>query len=137
MIAIDCLKCTKGKLLFSEDATYREYIKKFDYLVNEKGELLTESIPIFLTYKCNHCGREFKLSFKEVEESVRKAFADRVFKYQSYKYIQENFHGGHIKDTTKMILCGECTGFDGNGNCPDGFYKKCAIRKKEHGIQLS
>ena len=136
-VTIECLKCLKGRLHFDYHKTYNEYFRASNYLSDEKGKLLEESIQLFLVYQCGSCGKEFNLTFGEVEEILRKEIAKKVYEYKAAQYIIDEFQPRDVTNNNVMILCGECKGLDGEGRCPDSFYERCILRTKQHGIQLS
>jgi hypothetical protein len=135
-ITVECPKCLGGRLFFDYHKTYNEYFRASNYLSDKRGKLLEETIQLFLVYQCNKCGKEFNLTFGEVEEILRKEIAAKVYEYKASQYIREEFQPSDVTNNNVMILCGECRGFDGEGRCPDSFYERCILRKKAHGIQL-
>ena len=133
---LPCLKCLHGKLSYDEHRTFEKYYKVVQTLINKKGEILEETIPLYLVYSCEKCGEDFTLTYKEVEAMVRKRVAYDVTRMRILRYIRENQEPADITESNTMILCGECEGFDGKGNCPDRFFNRCELRTKAHGIQL-
>ena len=135
-VTMECPKCFRGRIFFNYYKTYNEYFRASNYLSNHKGEVLEDTIQLFLVYNCHTCGREFNLTFEEVERSLRKEIAKQVYEYKAAQYIKCEIQPKDITNNNVMILCGECKGFDGEGRCPDSFYERCILRKKTHGIQL-
>ena len=135
-VTIKCPKCAHGRLNFDEHATFQEYFRASNYLADEKGKLLEETIQLYLIYICEKCRKTFHLTFQEVEKALREEIAEKVYQLKAALYIKENFRKSDITGDNTMVLCGECPGFDGKGNCPDSFYNRCILRKKSHGIQL-
>jgi hypothetical protein len=135
-VTIQCHKCKNGRLYFDYHGTFNDYFRASNYLSDDKGKLVEDSIQMFLVYTCNVCRKEFRLTFKEVEDALRKEIAGKVYELQAALYIKENFEASDVTNNNVMILCGECRGFDGEGRCPDSFYNRCILRKKTHAIQL-
>jgi hypothetical protein len=135
-VTVKCHKCKDGRLYFDYHGTHNDYFRASKYLSDDKGKLLEESIQLFLIYTCSGCRKKFRLTFKEVEDALRKEIAEKVYELQAALYIKENMQASDVTGANVTVLCGECQGFDGEGRCPDSFYKRCILRKEEHGIQL-
>jgi hypothetical protein len=131
-----CPECNQGQLFFDYQATYEDYFRTSNYVTDSKGELLEETIQFYLVYLCEKCGKKLRLTFQEVEEMFRKKIAADVLRVKNIMYIKENRELEDLRSSSVMIFCGECDGFDGEGNCPDRFFNRCALRTKAHDIQL-
>jgi hypothetical protein len=136
MLIVACPKCLKGKLVFDPSATYNDYYKTENYVVDKHGELVEETVQNYLVYSCDRCESEFKYTHQELDEMIRKQMAQKVIRMKNLRYIKENVEPADLKNSNIIIFCGECDGFDGKGNCPDRFFNRCEIRTKAHGIQL-
>ena len=131
-----CPECNQGQLFFDYHNTYEDYFKTSNYITDSKGDLLEETIQLYLVYLCEKCKKKLRLTFEEVEKMFRKKIAQDVSRVKNLMYIKENRELEDLRSSSVMIFCGECEGFDGKGNCPDRFFNRCALRTKSHGIQL-
>ena len=77
-----------------------------------------------------------KICWNDLKDKEPEKIAKDVLRVKNLMYIKENRELEDLRSSSVMIFCGECEGFDGDGNCPDRFFNRCAIRTKLHGIQL-
>jgi len=129
MITFQCEKCG-NVLVMNEMRTVDEYMKDMDYLVDELGVLQEASIQQYLVYDCAECQESHKLTYKEWEQSVRMQVAKQAMAMRKQKMFKLDLNPHDIDPDNGLEYCGQCDGFDDEGNCLVDIIKQCTIRKK-------
>ncbi len=109
-------------------STTDAYLKDMDYLIDENGELLEDSIQQYLIYRCLKCDKVHKLTYKDWERRFRLKIAKEVMTVRK-KEMFAKLNLNAINADNGMEYCGQCDGFDEEGNCLVDIIKQCTIRK--------
>lgn len=128
MFILSCEECD-GRLILDEFATTSEYTKDMDYFVDELGELQEKSLQNYLIYRCDRCKKTYKYTYKDWEERMRIKIAKEAMQIKKQAMFQ-NIDPGSINPDNGLEYCGQCDGYDGEGNCLVDIIKQCTIRKK-------
>jgi len=129
MFTISCDKC-EGNLIPNEFLTAEEYMKDADYFVDELGKLQEYSIQQYLIYNCRSCEKIYKFNYKEWEKRMRIKVAKEAMSLRKQKMFAEDINPHNIDPDNGLEYCGQCDGYDGEGNCLTDIIKQCTIRKK-------
>jgi len=130
MFSLECEKC--GSLIqIDEHITAEEYSKDMDYLVDEVGYLVESTIQKYLIYKCSNCGATYRFTYKDWEKLIRIKVAKVAMSLRKQKMFAEDINPMIIDPDNGLEYCGQCDGYDNEGNCLVDIIKQCTIRKKE------
>jgi len=129
MFVLPCEKCG-GRLILDEISTMTEYAKDMDYLVDEIGNLVEKSIQKYLIYRCADCADEQKLTYKDWETRMRLKIAKDAMGLRKQIMFSRDINPHTLDPDNGLEYCGQCDGYDGEGNCLTDLVKKCTIRKK-------
>lgn len=130
MFDLECEKCGNS-LQIDEYLTAKEYSKDMNYLVDEIGHLVESTIQKYLIYRCNICGIVYKFTYKEWEELIRIKVAKIAMDLRKQKMFAEDINPMRIDPDNGLEYCGQCDGYDGEGNCLVDIIKQCTIRRKD------
>jgi hypothetical protein len=130
MFDLECEKC--GELIqIDEYLTAEEYSKDMDYLVDEAGHLVESTIQKYLIYRCVVCGINYRFTYKDWEKRIRIKVAKMAMDLRKQKMFAEDINPMIIDPDNGLEYCGQCDGYDGEGNCLVDIIKQCTIRRKE------
>lgn len=129
MFRIECEKCGED-LMIDDRLTMDEYLKDMDYLINETGEIVEASLQEYLIYKCPLCESTYKYTYKEWEELYRKRLAKEIMEVRKIKMFRSHINPHAINPDNGIEYCGQCSGYDNEGNCLVDIINQCTIRKK-------
>jgi hypothetical protein len=129
MFIISCDECG-GDLIIDETLTVKEYMKDMDYFVDEEGKLQEASIQQYLYYQCTKCRKVFKFTYKDWEKRMRLRIAKDAMMFRKQKMFAEDINPYIIDPDNGLEYCGQCDGYDGEGNCLVDIIKQCTIRNK-------
>jgi hypothetical protein len=130
MIDIECDNC--GNQLYIDDVeTANEYGKELSVLLTEDGDLMEDTIPGYLVYKCPACELSYKFSYKDWEKRYRFKIVNQVMEFRKMEMFKTDINPYGVNLDDGIEFCGQCTGYDGEGNCPVGIVRQCTIRKKD------
>jgi len=129
MFTISCDKCD-GDLRINDFLTTEEYMKDSDYFIDELGKLQDDSVQQYLIYKCIQCEELYKFTYKEWEERMRIRTAREVMGLRKQKMFEQDINPYNIDPDNGLEYCGQCDGYDEEGNCLTDIIKQCTIRKK-------
>jgi hypothetical protein len=118
-----CPACENVGLNYDPSKTFNAYSDIFE--IEDVEGIIDGFIADYLVYRCDNCGAEHRLSFKEIEKFARKDISNRVMKLKASAELDR---GMGIRPRY-FIFCGVCSGFDGNGSCPSAVYDTCKIRR--------
>lgn len=128
MFVLSCNDCG-GRLILDELATVDEYTKDMDYIVDEIGDLLEKSIQKYLIYRCADCHTTDKFTYKEWEERMRMKIAKEAMGLRKQIMFSRDINPNNLDPDNGLEYCGQCDGYDGEGNCLVDLIKQCTIRK--------
>ncbi len=129
MFVLSCDECG-GKLILDELTTMVEYSKDMDYFVDEIGELQEKSIQKYLIYKCEDCTKDYKFTYKDWETRMRMKIAKEAMGLRKQIMFTKDINPHLLDPDNGIEYCGQCDGYDGEGNCLVDLVKQCTIRKK-------
>lgn len=118
-----CPACEHEGLHYDPARTVNSYSDIFE--VEDVVGIIDGVIAEYLVYRCDSCGAEHRLSFKEIEKFARKKISDKIMRLKASAELDR---GMGIRPRY-FIFCGVCSGFDGNGSCPSAVYSTCKIRR--------
>ncbi len=131
MFSLKCEKCdNNGMIVINEKLTLDEYMKGANYLVDELGELQEASIQQHLIYQCIKCEELYKFTYRDWEKLMRMQIAKDVMSIRKQKMFRTELNPYDIDPDNGLEYCGQCDGFDNEGNCLVDIIKRCTIRKK-------
>lgn len=130
MFDLECKKCGSS-IQIDEYLTAKEYSKDMDYLVDDVGKLVTSTIQKYLIYRCDMCGIIYKFTYKDWEESIRIKAAKMAMSLRKQKMFAEDINPMKIDPDNGLEYCGQCDGYDGEGNCLVDIIKQCTIKRKD------
>lgn len=128
MFDLGCEKCG-GLIQIDEYLTAEEYSKDMDYLVDEVGHLVEATIQKYLVYRCGVCGTTYRFTYKDWEERIRIKVAKMTMGIRKRKMFEGDINPMRIDPDNGLKYCGQCDGYDGEGNCLVDIIKQCTIRK--------
>ena len=101
-----------------------------EHKVDVEGDIMEESIQQYLVYKCVHCGRSYKFTYKDIELRFRLYIAERVMVAKKIKMLK-TINPYSVKEENGIEYCGQCDGYggDGNGYCLRDIIRQCTIKK--------
>ena len=129
MFTICCDKCG-SELMIDHQATFDEYMKDADYLIDDIEKIAESSLQQYLIYKCGLCGESYKFKYEDWEKRYRKAIAEEVMETRKHDLFK-SFNLSTISADNGMSYCGQCSGYDGDGYCLNDIIKQCTIRKRD------
>lgn len=129
MFDIECDNCA-GRLVINDMATLDQYMKDTDYLVDDEGKVVDESIQQYLVYQCKLCEKTYKFTYKEWELRYRRIMAQQVMELKKQKMFSE-INTQAVDADNGLEHCGQCSGFAGDGYCLVDIIKQCTIRKEK------
>ena len=130
MFDLECEKCGSS-IQIDEYLTAEEYSKDMNYLVDEVGHLVKSTIQKYLIYNCAMCGATYKFTYKDWEELIRIKVAKMAMNLRKQKMFAEDINPMRIDPDNGLEYCGQCDGYDGEGNCLVDIIKQCTIRKNK------
>ncbi len=130
MFEIQCDNCGDD-LVVDDMATLDEYMKDADYLVDDKGKIVEDSIQQYLIYKCLLCEETYKFTYKEWEAKYRKVVAQMAMEMKKQIMFSKNINPQIINPDNGVEYCGQCSGYVGDGHCLVDVIKQCTIRKEK------
>ena len=116
--------------MIDEYKTIEEYMKDMDYFVDETGKLQEASIQQYMFYKCSGCGELYKFTYKDWERRMRLRIAQETMDLRKQKMFAEDINPYTVDPDNGLDYCGQCDGYDGEGNCLVDIIRQCTIRKK-------
>jgi hypothetical protein len=128
MFDLECEKCG-GMIQIDEYLTAEEYGKDMDYLVDEVGHLVESTIQKYLVYRCISCDATYRFTYKDWEKHIRVKVAKIAMDLRKQKMFAEDINPMMIDPDNGLEYCGQCDGYDGEGNCLVDIIKQCTIRK--------
>jgi hypothetical protein len=129
MLPIVCDKCN-GELVLDEALTIEEYMKDMDYFVDELGNIQDSCIQQYMFYVCSFCKTAYKFTYKDWEQRMRLRIAKEAMDLRKQKMFAEDINPYTIDPDNGIDYCGQCDGYDGEGNCLVDIIRQCTIRKK-------
>lgn len=129
MFEIYCDGCG-SELEVDSQATFDEYYKEFERLVNSVDTIVEITAPNYLLYKCINCESAYKLTYKEWEERHRTKIAEEVVEFKKQQMFREKINPQTIRPNSGSRFCGQCSGYFGDGNCLNDVIRQCTIRKE-------
>lgn len=120
---LKCPACEEGDLEFSHGETFEAYDTLFD--LEDIDTIVDGVINQFLVFRCMKCQMTQRLTYRMVEEMVRKDISKKVMTMKAIDNTRANLS----KKIRYYVYCGCCPGFDGRGSCPPDIYYKCELRK--------
>ncbi len=130
MFEIQCDDCGDD-LIADEMATLDEYMKDADYLVDDQGKVVEESIQQYLIYKCLLCEKTYKFTYKEWEAKYRQVIAQLAMEMRKQVMFSNDINPQIINSDNGLEYCGQCSGYAGDGHCLVDIIKQCTIRKEK------
>jgi len=130
MLDLECDVCS-SKLVVDVKETIDAYSEDMDYILDDMGDIVEKTLQEYLVYKCQDCGKIYKLTYVDWELRMRKLIAYRVMEVRKQKMFREEINPKSINPDNGVELCGQCSGYAGDGWCFVDVIKQCTIRKKD------
>jgi DNA-directed RNA polymerase subunit RPC12/RpoP len=128
VIVIECDKCA-GRVEVDSTKTLDDYVDNLKCIVDRKGKLVEDTILPYLIYKCIKCGKIYKFTYKEWEKRMRIQLSKIAMELRKKKMFGSNTELLSIDPDSGLDYCGQCTGYDGDGNCLVDIIKQCSLRR--------
>lgn len=129
MFGLECEKCG-GLILIDEELTAKEYTKDMNYLVTKDGKLDVSTIQVYVIYRCLKCNKLYRFTHKDWEELIRIKIAKMTMDIRKQRMFAKDINPLLIDPDNGLEYCGQCDGYDGEGNCLVDIIKQCTIRRK-------
>lgn len=130
MLGIDCDVCN-GLAIFDEVATRMAYTEDANYMIDEVGKIIEETLQQYLIYTCMNCNTQYNLTYKEWELRTRERLAKEVMEARKFNIFKGVVDPSKVDPDNGLEWCGKCSGVDNEGNCYSDIIKVCTIINKE------
>ena len=127
MFDIRCEKCN-SMLIIDQRATTKQFYNDMDYMVDDVGKIVEETLQNYLIYTCGMCESSQKYTYKEWELQYRKKIASEIMLVKKLNMFK-TLNPETIKEDNGLSHCGQCDGYAGDGYCLNDIIKQCTIRK--------
>jgi hypothetical protein len=130
MFEIQCDDCGES-LIIDMKETADDYSKTMNYMLDQEGKLMPDTIQNYLIYKCIRCDKVYKLTYQDWERMFREKLAWEIMEIRKQKMFSEEINPQTIHADNGMDFCGQCSGYAGDGNCFKDIIRQCTIRKND------
>jgi hypothetical protein len=127
MIEFKCDVCD-NLVIFDEVATRLEYYLDADYLVDDVGKIIDETLQQYLVYKCTYCNKIYKLTYVDWEYRVREKIAKDIMLARKFNVFKNIVDPSKVDPDNGLEWCGKCDGIE-DGYCFTDIIKVCNIRQ--------
>lgn len=130
---LKCGVCETGSLSYDSRETFQAYTDKELFVLDDIETLTDGLIANFLVFRCVDCGTNYRYTYKDIDELVRRDISNRVMDmYAKGELVGATTQSKELERV--FVYCGKCNGYDGNGSCLLKIFEECKLKKLPYGL---